>query len=102
VTCAVYAHKHRLLEEEGLKWFKGIAKREKKMHRMVNQSCIKATRNAPRYKFSYCIPCNYNEAMQLDLKIGNAYLEAFTIEWSYIFAGPEFCQLEGHYLIIIK
>jgi hypothetical protein len=50
------------------------------MHRMVNQSCIKATRNAPRYKFSYCIPCNYNEAMQLDLKIGNAYLEAFTIE----------------------
>jgi hypothetical protein len=31
--------------------------------------------------------------------IGNAYLEAFTTEWNYIVAGPEFGQLEGHYLI---
>jgi hypothetical protein len=177
--------------------------REKKMLRMVNQSHIKATPNAPRYKFSYRIPRNYNEAMQFDLKngnmlwreatnlemlqlaeyntfrdlghkdtaspptgykkihthliydckhdgrhkaqmvadghltdiplesvysgvvslrglriitflaklngldlwatdIGNAYLEAFTMEQNYIIAGPEFGQLEGHYLIIIK
>jgi hypothetical protein len=34
--------------------------------------------------------------------IGNAYLEAFTIEQNYIIAGPEFGQLEGHYLIIVK
>jgi hypothetical protein len=34
--------------------------------------------------------------------IGNAYLEAFTMEQNYIVAGPEFGQLEGHYLIIIK
>jgi hypothetical protein len=27
--------------------------------------------------------------------IGNAYLEAFTMEWNYIVAGPEFGQLEG-------
>jgi hypothetical protein len=173
------------------------------MLRMVNQSRIKATRNAPRYKFGYCIPHNYSEAMQFDLKngntlwreatnlemsqlaeydtfrdlghkdtappptgykkirthlvydckhdgrhkvwmvadghltdiplesvysgvvslrglriitflselngldlwatnIGNAYLEAFTMEWNYIIAGPEFGQLEGHYLIIVK
>jgi hypothetical protein len=26
--------------------------------------------------------------------IGNAYLEAFTMEWNYIVAGPEFGQLE--------
>jgi hypothetical protein len=71
VTCAVYACKHGLLEEEGWKRFKGIAKREKKMLRMVNQSRIKATRNAPRYKFGYCIPRNYNEVMQFDLKNGN-------------------------------
>jgi hypothetical protein len=203
VTCAVYAHEHGLLEEEGWKWFKGIAKREKKMLHMVNQSRIKATRNAPRYKFGYRIPRNYNEAMEFDLKngntlwqeatnlemsqlaeydtfrdlghkdtappptgykkirtrlvydfkhdgrhkarmvadghlmdiplesmysgvvslcglqivtflselngldlwatdIGNAYLEAFTMERNYIIAGPEFGQLEGHYLIIIK
>jgi hypothetical protein len=170
---------------------------------MVNQSRIKATRNAPRYKFGYRIPRNYSEAMQFDLKngntlwreatdlemsqlaeydtfrdlghkdtappptgykkirthlvydckhdgrhkarmvadghltdiplesvysgvvslrglrivtflselnglvlwatdIGNAYLEAFTMERNYIVAGPEFGQLEGHYLIIVK
>jgi hypothetical protein len=34
--------------------------------------------------------------------IGNAYLEAFTMEQNYIIAGPEFGQLEGHYLIIVK
>jgi hypothetical protein len=34
--------------------------------------------------------------------IGNACLEAFTMERNYIVAGPEFGQLEGHYLIIIK
>jgi hypothetical protein len=34
--------------------------------------------------------------------IGNAYLEAFTMERNYIVAGPEFGQLEGHYLIIVK
>jgi hypothetical protein len=38
VTCAVYARKHGLLEEEGWKRLKGIARREKKMLRMVNQS----------------------------------------------------------------
>jgi hypothetical protein len=63
VTCTVYAHEHGLLEVEGWKQFKGIAKREKKMLHMVNQSHIKATHNAPRYKFGYRIPCNYNEAM---------------------------------------
>jgi hypothetical protein len=35
--------------------------------------------------------------------IGNAYLEAFTMEQNYIVARPEFGQLEeGHYLIIVK
>jgi hypothetical protein len=41
------------------------------MLRMVNQSDIKATCNAPRYKFGYRIPRNYSEAMQFDLKNGN-------------------------------
>jgi hypothetical protein len=86
VTCAVYAHEHGLLEEEGWKEFKGIAKREKKMLRMVNQSCIKMTRNAPRYKFGYRIPRNYDEAMQFDLKNGNTLWQEVT--------GLEMLQLE--------
>jgi hypothetical protein len=46
-----------------------------------------------------------SELNDLDLwatDIGNAYLEAFTMERNYIVAGPEFGQLEGHYLIIVK
>ena len=34
--------------------------------------------------------------------IGNAYLEAFMEELLYIIAGPEFGELEGHVLIILK
>jgi hypothetical protein len=71
VTCAVFAREHGLLEEEGWKRFSRIAKCEKKMLCMVNQSRIKATCNAPRYKFGYRIPRNYSEAMQFDLKNGN-------------------------------
>jgi hypothetical protein len=48
---------------------------------------------------------SFSELNGLDLlatDIGNAYLEAFTMERNYIIAGPEFGQLEGHYLIIVK
>ncbi len=34
--------------------------------------------------------------------IGNAYLEAETLERVYIVAGPEFGELEGHTLVIFK
>ena len=34
--------------------------------------------------------------------VGNAYLEAMTREQLYIVAGPEFGELEGHTLIIVK
>mgnify|MGYP003445654997 CR=1 FL=1 len=96
MTCAVYAREHGLLEEEGWKRFKGIAKREKKMLRMVNQSRIKATRNAPRYKFGYRIPRNYSEAMQFDLKNGNTlWREATDLEMSQLAEYDTFRDL-GH------
>jgi len=34
--------------------------------------------------------------------IGNAYLEAYTKEKVYFVAGPEFGDLEGHSLIVVK
>jgi hypothetical protein len=96
VTCAVYACEHGLLEEEGWKRFRGIAKREKMMLRMVNQSRIKATRNAPRYKFGYRIPCNYSEAMQFDLMNGNTlWREATDLEMSQLAEYDTFRDL-GH------
>jgi hypothetical protein len=66
------------------------------MLRMVNQSHIKATRNAPRYKFSYCIPHNYDEAMQFDLKNGNTlWREATNLEMSQLVEYDTFRDL-GH------
>jgi hypothetical protein len=34
--------------------------------------------------------------------IGNSYLEALTAKKVYIIAGPKFCELEGHALVISK
>jgi hypothetical protein len=67
------------------------------MLRMVNQSHInKATRNAPRYKFSYCIPRNYDEAMQFDLKNGiTLWREATDLEMSQLAEYDTFRDL-GH------
>jgi hypothetical protein len=63
---------------------------------MVNQSHIKATCNAPRYKFGYCIPPNYDEAMQLDLKNGNTlWQEATDLEMSQLAEYDTFRYL-GH------
>jgi hypothetical protein len=96
VTCTVYAHEHGLLGGEGWKWFKGTTRREKKMLCMVNQSHIKATRNAPRYKFGYRISRSYDEAMQFDLKNGNTlWWEATDLEMSQLVEYGTFRDL-GH------
>ena len=34
--------------------------------------------------------------------VGNAYLEAKTLERVFIIAGPEFGELEGHLLVVFK
>jgi hypothetical protein len=63
---------------------------------MVNQSCIKVTRNAPRYKFGYRIPRNYSEALQFDLKNGNTlWREATDLEMSQLAEYDTFRDL-GH------
>jgi hypothetical protein len=66
------------------------------MLRMVNQSRIKVTRNAPRYKFGYRIPRNYDEAMQYDPKNGNTlWQEATNLEMSQLVEYDTFRDL-GH------
>ena len=42
VTCAIYAKQHNLLELDGWKQFKGIAKRQKKLFRMANQAKLRS------------------------------------------------------------
>ena len=71
VTCALYAKENNLLELDGWKRFKGIAKRQQKLLRMVNQAKLRSFRTAPRYKYGYEIPRDYEHAKQLDARNGN-------------------------------
>ena len=66
VTCAIYAREHGLLDKPGWKRFKGIAKREQKMLRMVNQAKLRSYRIVPKYKFGYIVPRDYAHAEELD------------------------------------
>ena len=71
VTCAIYARKHGLLELEGWRRFKRLAKREKKLIRLVNQAKLRSFRSAKVYMYGYQVPRNHAEAMAIDLKNKN-------------------------------
>ena len=66
VTCAIYAREHGLLEAEGWKRFKNLARREKHFLRLVKQAKLKSYRRSPKYKFGYQVPRDYEEAMKFD------------------------------------
>jgi hypothetical protein len=96
VSCAVYARENDLLDEPGWKRFKSIARREKKMLRMVNQARLRAAKTAPRYKFGYHIPKNYDEAMDFDRKNGNRrWKESIDLEMAQLADYDTFKDL-GH------
>ena len=66
VTCAIYARDNNLLDKDGWKRFKHIAKRQKKLFRMANQAKLRSFRTAPRYKYGFEIPKDFEHAMKLD------------------------------------
>ena len=71
VTCAKYALENDLLEVEGWKSLKRIARRQKVYKRMVNQAKLRNQRHAIRYKFGVRVPRNHREAVILDEKNNN-------------------------------
>ncbi len=71
VTCAVYAKENDLLELDSWKRFKPIAKRQKKLFRMVNQAKLRSYRTAPKYQYGFEVPKDYQHAVRLDEKAGN-------------------------------
>ena len=71
VTCAIYARDHGLLDLPGWKRFKKLAKREKKLLRMANQAKLRSYNTAPRFKYGYEIPRNYDHAVFLDNRNNN-------------------------------
>ena len=66
VTVAIYAKKNGLLDTPGWKRFKRLAKREKKLLRMVNQAKLQSKRTAKKYQFGFEVPRNPKHAKELD------------------------------------
>jgi hypothetical protein len=56
VTCAIYAKEEGLLELPGWKQLKSIAKRQKKLTRIVHQAKLKSFNLAPHFKNDFEIP----------------------------------------------
>jgi hypothetical protein len=66
VTCAIYAKDHGLLDTDGWKRFRSLAKRAKKMLRMVNQSKLRSYKTCKKYMYGIEIPRGYDDAIRLD------------------------------------
>jgi hypothetical protein len=79
VTCAVYAREHDLLDVEGWKRFRNLAKREKHFLRLIKQAKRMSYRQSPKYMFGYRIPKDYEEALKLDELNQNAKWKDATI-----------------------
>ena len=73
VTCAIYADENNLLDKPGWQRFRRLAKRKKKMLRMLNQAKLRSYRTSPKCKFGYELPRNnnYQHALDLDKRNGN-------------------------------
>ena len=81
VSCALYAKEKGLLDTPGWKRFKKIAKRDKKLVRMVRQARLKSIRRAPIYQFGFRVPRNIKEAWELDKENGTTrWKDAMTLE----------------------
>ena len=83
VTCAIYARDNDLLKKPGWKHFRGLAKWQQHLFCMANQAKLKSYRTAPKFKYGYEVPRNFNHAMELDQCHGNTkWTEATALEMS--------------------
>ena len=85
VSCALYAKDNNLLEEDGWKRFKKIAKRQKKLKRLLNQAKLHSYCHRKVHKFGVLVPRNHQHAMELDRENGNTkWLDAENLELKQI------------------
>ena len=76
--CVIYAKDHGLLDTEGWKRFRSLAKRAKKMLPMVNQSKLRSYKTCKKYMYSFEIPQSYDDAIRLDKLHSNAKWQGAT------------------------
>src|SRR5687767_13570290 len=72
VSCAIYARDHNLLDTDGWKRFKGLAKRQKNLFQVVNQAKIRTFYRTPKFKYGFEIPRDYKHGTQFDHMNGNS------------------------------
>ena len=71
VTCAIYAKDKNLLEQDGWKSLRKIAKKQRTLLRLAKQAKLQSFRHKPIYMFGYLVPRNHRQAMDLDKANGN-------------------------------
>ena len=72
VTGAAYAKEHNLLHLHRWSMFKPIAKHQKTLTRVINQTKIRQVRRSATYQFGYLIPRDYIHALELGKLNGNS------------------------------
>jgi hypothetical protein len=79
VTCAIHAKDNGLLDTDGGKRFRSLAKRAKKMLCMVNQSKLRSYKTCKKHMYGFKIPQGYEEAItRLDKLHGNDKWQSVT------------------------
>jgi hypothetical protein len=112
VTCAIYAKDNGLLETDGWKLFRCLAKRAKKMLRMVNQSKLRSYKTCNKYMYGFEIPMNYEDATRLDKLHGNDKWKTATKDQLHDYdtfhdkgvgtTGEEFKKIRVHLVFVVK
>ena len=85
VTCTEYAMDNDLLDVEGWKHFRRLAKKDKQCSHMLHQLWLNSVWHSLIYKFGIQVPCNHKEVAFLDEKNGNTkWKDAQHLELSQI------------------
>jgi hypothetical protein len=85
VTCAIYAKENNLLDFDGWKRFKSLARRQKKFIRTAKQAYLRSFRSSPKYKYGHEVPKDYHDALRLDKVHGSTkWLDATNLELAQI------------------
>jgi hypothetical protein len=96
VTCAVSARDNNLLNLEGWKRFKSLARRQKNLMRLAKQAYLRSFRTAPKFKYGHEVPKNFHEAKRIDTINGNnRWHDAISLELMQIDEYNTFADL-GH------
>jgi hypothetical protein len=94
VAYAIYARENDLLDKEGWKRFKTIAKKQKKMFQMANQAKLRSFRTAPKFQYGFKIPHTFAHRLQLNERNGdNKWGESTVLEFAQLAEYDTFTDL---------